>query len=128
VYEMSHRIHYEHEARSILEAEGFAVLRSAGSRGPVDLFAFTTETVWMIQVKSTKRLLHRATMTMLRDAALDLLGMPCPPGARRWLFVKELRGGWFRHCVDGWPSDKAALTPCVWSIMRQWAAPDVQEL
>lgn len=132
VYEMSKRIQYEHEAWAILEREGFRCLRSAGSRGPVDLFAFSPTECWLIQVKSTKRLTHPATVSMLRDATLDLLGVVCPPATRKWLFVRELRGGWYRECVDRWPADRLELSAWIREVIHRWRdrarLPDSREL
>lgn len=119
-HDMRGRLAFEHEARALLEAEGFRVLRSAGSRGPVDLFAFSPTEVRIIQVKSTNRLEHRGTRTMLRQAILDLLALPSPPGLTRWLFVRELRGNWFRECVEGWATDKKDCDDMVRQVIDMW--------
>ena len=46
---------YEYKARKILEREGFYVIRSAGSRGIIDLVAIKPNKIKLIQVKSTSR-------------------------------------------------------------------------
>ena len=45
-------IRLEYKARDDLLARGYAVMRSAGSKGPVDLVATSPKHVLLIQVKS----------------------------------------------------------------------------
>lgn len=46
---------YEYKAKQQLEAEGYTVIRAAGSHGPYDLIAFRgSQPVRCIQVKRTK--------------------------------------------------------------------------
>ena len=90
---MRRRIDYEHEAIQLLLRQGFHCLRSAGSRGPADIFAVAASEIRMIQVKSTKRLGHRATASMLRDAVLGLQTLPSPPNSSKWLFVRNCAAG-----------------------------------
>lgn len=42
----------EHRARRILEAAGYAVVRSAASKGPADLVAWNATSIRFVQVKS----------------------------------------------------------------------------
>jgi hypothetical protein len=121
---MRARLRFEHEARALLLAEGFRVLRSAGSRGPWDLFAINTEEVWLVQVKSTRRLGHHGTRSMLRHAACDLLGVLGPVNTRRWLFVRELNRTWHRVCIDGWPTERQSLDDRLKATIAEWQAAD----
>jgi Holliday junction resolvase len=45
----------EHKVRAVLQDEGFAVVRAAASKGVVDLVAWNSERVRLIQVKSNAR-------------------------------------------------------------------------
>jgi hypothetical protein len=65
----------EHASRRLLEAEGYAVVRAAGSKGAWDLIGVSSRDVVLVQVKSRD---WPGAMEM--DA---LVGFPCPPGCRR---------------------------------------------
>lgn len=47
---------FERTTRARLEAEGWHCVRSAGSRGPADLYAFRDGDVWLVQCKIGGRL------------------------------------------------------------------------
>ena len=55
----------EHRSRDLLEADGFSVIRAAGSHGAFDLAAFRADEIRLIQVK-TNRWPSRAEMQTLR--------------------------------------------------------------
>jgi len=101
--DMRARYAFEYEAIRIMVDRGYSCLRSAGSRGPVDVFAFSPVDVRFIQVKTTKRPYHRGTLSMLANAAEELREMPHPPNTSRWLMMKVLRGPWIELCIDEWP-------------------------
>lgn len=124
---MRARVRFERDARSLLEAEGFHCMRSAGSRGPVDLFALRPDAIWFIQVKSTKDLACRGSIAMFRDAVLDLLAVPMPPYGSRWLFVRKVRGGWYREQIDQWPTDRVELARWIREVVAGWDAPDAAQ-
>ncbi len=46
---------FEYLARQELEADGFFVIRSAGSKGPIDLVAIDVNQTKLIQIKSTTK-------------------------------------------------------------------------
>lgn len=65
----------EHRSRQILEAEGYRVLRAAGSHGAWDLIGVREDGVLFVQVKS-RDWPGRVEMSTLR-------AFPCPPHCRR---------------------------------------------
>jgi Holliday junction resolvase len=72
----------EHHARALLEAQGYVVVRAAGSKGPADLVGVGPADVVLVSVKAGGRYLsavERATFT----------AWPVPPGVRKevWRFV-----------------------------------------
>lgn len=88
------RVRYERELMVLLEKDGFCCLRSAGSRGPVDLYAFNTTAIRAIQVKSTKAFNRPGNNTMFATAITDLFKVQGPSCMTRELWVRELRGPW----------------------------------
>ncbi len=76
----------EYQARNLLIARGYTVVRSAGSKGPVDLVAWNERHVLFIQVKANGQ---------VRSADKQkLLGFPIPKrGAYREIWEKK-RGNW----------------------------------
>jgi Holliday junction resolvase-like predicted endonuclease len=65
----------EHRSRRILEGEGFAVIRSAASKGAFDLVAFRRDGVTLVQVRAGR---------WPSPAELEALGaFPAPEGMRR---------------------------------------------
>ena len=64
----------EREAARRLRQQGYTVVRSAGSHGPVDLVAWNGEETRLIQVKA-----NRADALA---AAKELKGMTWPPASR----------------------------------------------
>lgn len=117
---MRARLRYEHEAIQLLEREGYQCIRSAGSRGPMDLIAFGHDRVLLVQVKSTKRLLHPGTVSMLADAVQALLQTTRPPLAEPWIYLRELQGGWLRECVDGYPTQRRELKVWLRKLIHRW--------
>lgn len=72
----------ELKAKEELEAEGFAVLRAAGSKGPFDLVAFNKEIARFVQVKRVKN-----GSRGLAKALRELERVPVPPCARKELWL-----------------------------------------
>ena len=68
----------EHALRDILTQCGFSVIRSAASKTPFDLVAFSPRVVWLCQVKS-----NRWPSPAERE---EMRRFPAPPGVRKWEF------------------------------------------
>jgi Holliday junction resolvase len=118
--DMRSRLRYENELMEILEADGFKCLRSAGSRGPVDVFAFNDKELRMIQAKSTKDLNRPGNLSVFREAIALLSKLPSPPGATKHLYVRILRFGWLSQCVDDAPASREPLIKYCGQMMERW--------
>lgn len=81
----------ERLARADLEAAGYLVIRSAGSKGPVDLAALNTRHLRLIQVKA-----HGAPRPL--DFA-KLRALRVPRNASRELWERH-GGGWRVHTLS----------------------------
>ena len=103
------RLRFEQCCIDELTEAGWWCLRSAGSRGPIDVFAFNATEVRLIQVKSTKDPLQPSALSLFVAAVEDLRRMPKPPAASRWLYVKILRGSWEYLNIDDLPIDRPPL-------------------
>jgi Holliday junction resolvase len=115
------RIRYEYEAKHMLEREGWAVTRSAGSHGPIDLIAMNAEHVMLIQVKSSSNIGSSATLSILVEAVEALREVPAPAGqVSRWLFLRAVPGGWRRECVDAYPFDRMYLRDALARTVHRW--------
>jgi len=77
----------EHKARALLEAAGYVVIRSAGSKGPIDLAAWDGVGVRLIAVKSGTRYL-----SALEREALALLAKPPNAVIEVWTFRDRCKG------------------------------------
>jgi Holliday junction resolvase len=76
----------EYQAQRKLEALGYTVIRSAGSKSPVDLVAFSEMELLLVQVKS-------ASSGKPRRAERERLSsFPAPPFSRKQFWVKIKRG------------------------------------
>lgn len=118
---MQARTRFEHEAEAQLKNEGFSCIRSAGSRGPFDLIAFSPCEVRLIQVKSTKALGRHGNVTVFTNAIGALLEPPAPTEhVSRWLLVKVLRGKWYAARVDEYSRARAELQAQVRKIIARW--------
>lgn len=80
---------------------GFFVIRSAGSKGPVDIIAWNAKEMYLVQMKA-----NSITPSELRIAEKALLKVPLPPGGFRtihyevWVKGNPKLGDWFtRHTV-----------------------------
>lgn len=77
----------EYLARDALEARGYTVVRSAGSKGPIDLVATGTKHVLLIQVKADRR-------TRPKDIA-KLNAVPVPArGVYKEIWERRKNGAW----------------------------------
>ncbi len=72
----------ERLAKRELEEDGFAVIRSAGSKGPVDLIAVNYHAVRAIQIKA--RRFNENDLKKLAD-------FPAPPRVQRELWTRRGR-------------------------------------
>lgn len=82
----------ELEARHILEGESSLVIRSAASKGPFDLVAFTPTSCRLIQIKR-----HDVGRPNPTKAELEALGdLKVPSFVTKEIWVKVKRDGWFR--------------------------------
>ena len=70
----------EWKARDELTRAGYTVIRSAGSKGPVDLVAFDGKGVLLVQVKATRRKV--VSMATVNDALMQMAELPRPKNAR----------------------------------------------
>jgi hypothetical protein len=75
----------EHQARAILEAAGYTVMRSAGSKGCADLAAWNGDHLRLIQIKAGARGASPAE----REA---FARVPVPPMATREIWRFRERG------------------------------------
>ena len=78
----------EYRARDALRAQGYTVVRSAGSKGPIDLVAIGRN-VRLIQVKANRP---------RRTDRLKLAAVPAPRGVRREIWQWQA-GTWRIHPV-----------------------------
>lgn len=108
-FDMRSRYAFEYEALERLERAGYKGIRSAGSRGPFDLFGISPAGCRMVQVKSTKRPGHPGTVKMLVDAIEELRTITAPSNTRKWLYTKILRGPWLEWDVTDWPMLRSEL-------------------
>lgn len=83
---------YERKAREELEAKGYCVIRSAGSRGAADLVAVK---VLYVQVKATD--VPRAWTPELEQMCEEL---PTGPGIVKELWAWQKRCGWEKFTVE----------------------------
>ncbi len=74
-------VRLEYLARDVLRQQGYVVVRSAGSHSPVDLAAFNTREVLLVQVKKAGQSL-RLTLQQLR-------AWPTPRHTRKQVWVYE---------------------------------------
>ena len=83
----------EYRARDALRAQGYTVVRSAGSKGPIDLVAIGPaegrRTVRLIQVKANRP---------RRTDRLKLAAVPAPRGVRREIWQWQA-GTWRIHPI-----------------------------
>ena len=80
-YESGARV--ERKVRKILEDQGYYVVRSAGSKGAVDLVAWSDQDIRLIQVKATSN--KKYTLNKTESQALQQV--PRPKNARVQLYV-----------------------------------------
>ena len=76
----------EYIARDALRAQGYTVIRSAGSKGAVDLVAIGLDDVRLIQVKAEGQ--------SITGAVKALAALPSPAGVRREVWTWKGRAGW----------------------------------
>jgi Holliday junction resolvase len=118
---MRERVRYENELVEFLGERDYRCLRSAGSRGPVDVFAFSRTAARLIQVKSTVNLRRQGNTTVFKRAIKELLALPAPPSCTRELWVRVLRRGWFYLVLEDVPEDDRALTRFIQTA--EWVTP-----
>ena len=95
----------ERRAQAELEALGYLVIRSAGSKGPVDLVAIPTGTlvalgdseIRVIQCKRTSGRVGSGSRAALRELAM--LRLPANTSAELWQWCDGR--GWARWLVSG---------------------------
>jgi Holliday junction resolvase-like predicted endonuclease len=88
----------ERLARASLQRNGYHVIRSAGSKGAVDLAAFNTEHILLIQVKADR---------ITPADRSKLAAFPAPPNALRQFWVRTAEG-W--NIIDVPPADRSAAS------------------
>lgn len=77
-------VRLEYLARDTLMKEGYTVIRSAGSKGPVDLVAFNNQHTLLIQVKAAGQT-HPADLEKLSQLTI-------PPCAQVQIWERAGRG------------------------------------
>ena len=87
----------ELKAKHELEAEGYIVIRSAGSHGACDLVAIDINFIRLIQLKSTVK--HGASMTQYRDDVRKLTELLTPLNVRKEIWLWRARKGWDKHNI-----------------------------
>lgn len=98
-YAMGARL--ERLVRASLQRNGYRVIRSAGSKGAVDLAAFNTEHVLLIQVKADR---------ITPADRSKLAAFPAPPNAIRQFWVRTAEG-WNITDVPGDPNTPSTFMP-----------------
>ena len=118
------RTRYEQDLRQHFATQGCGMVRSAGSKGSVDVIAHDATVVRWIQVKSTESwAADNKFPTRLADAVAALLALCLPPETNeRWLYVHVHRQGWFTVRVDGWRAGRIELLARVHGVLRAWQA------
>ncbi|MEO7190064.1 MAG: hypothetical protein ABI051_03310 [Vicinamibacterales bacterium] len=76
----------EHRARRLLEADGFHVTRSAGSKGPCDLVAWDATSIRFVSVKSGSRY-----ASSIEREALQIMVRPRNATIEVWRFPTRCR-------------------------------------
>lgn len=108
------RLKFENKLVEFLQYQGYCCLRSAGSRGPIDVIAFNDSHVRAIQLKTTKALKGTfgkdySLRYMCADAIGELQDVPLPPNFTRELWVKPLRRNWLYVVIDDLPTGRSEL-------------------
>lgn len=67
---------FERETRDVLERIGFWVMRSAGSKGKVDIFALREDALLFVQCKTNGLCPPGERKEILRIASMNPLGVP----------------------------------------------------
>ena len=83
----------EYKAVEELRRRGFQAFRTAGSKGPFDVVAFSEKEIVVVQVKRGKK--KRAT----KDARELLASLPCPSNVRKEVWTWVDRQGFVRKEV-----------------------------
>lgn len=112
------RLRFENELFDLLTERGYSCIRSAGSRGPADLYAFNENHIRVIQIKTTKSFELKRKDGMYLDAIKKLRELPCPPNCRQELWVKPLRKNWIYIILNDLPTDRQELRKAIRSM--QW--------
>jgi len=94
VYAKGHR--RELIARKILEAQGYNVIRSAGSHGPWDLVAYKDREIRFIQIKSSR------PGPASREKILQGPSGPLDVSREVWVYTKRKGFEIFNHQGDQW--------------------------
>lgn len=92
--DMRSRLHFELDLCKFLEDRGYNCFRSAGSRGPADVYAINKDHLRIIQLKTTIDFSRAGNLSIFCDAIEKLHTLPCPPHATHELWVKPLRKNW----------------------------------
>ena len=79
-------VYLERKARDVLIQNGYVVIRSAGSRGPMDLVAIGANEIILVQVKK-----KGSNVSSGRE---ELESFLCPSNCKKQLWVKEPRKDW----------------------------------
>jgi Holliday junction resolvase len=82
---------FEYEIVKYFKNLGYLAYRSAGSHSPVDVTAISSDKVYLIQAKVTKRKINPANLSLYDSDLLKLQKLAVHPIVTKQLWVKELR-------------------------------------
>ena len=88
----------EWKARDELRKEGYLVVRSAGSRTPIDLIAIGLNKILLVQVKATK--IKDTTLQSFTKDIQQLEEIPCPQCCIKELWIWYNNNGWKKHKIE----------------------------
>lgn len=83
----------EREAAKYLEAQGYYVMTSRGSKGMFDLIAVSPEEVKLIQVK----VIPTNAKRIFKKEQLEIRRVQTPPFVKKEFWIYEKRRGWHFH-------------------------------
>lgn len=102
-------VRIERKAKGELEENGYFVIRSAGSKGALDLIAINQTEILLIQLKTQKKMGRFGPKSLKKEMNI-LKRIPAPhwPIAKKQLWIWTDRKGWtiknleVNHEIDKW--------------------------
>ena len=87
----------EHRARDELKSQGYFIIRSAGSRGLVDIVAICADHIKLIQVK----VISFGEKKKFIQEQMNLGYLQCPENVFKELWVWEKHARWYVYKIKG---------------------------